>query len=565
MSTGPPVFLVLGATGTLGKELLPLILRQFISSHILVASSSSRKAQAFCDELNGTVPGVLRAKPVGIDVGSQESLDKVPRFNVLVNLLTTNRMLERKGVAGTADMILFAASRGAHYVDADADLSWSNGAMEQLQKQVGSVAPVALVGTGVNPGFIAPMMRAAAARLSSCESIRTAILATAPPSSADDLVYLSTSVQVQEYRRGRWRWPRSMRAVNFGGENFFVVQSMKTAELEPLPAELGVKECAHEHAMDYTQNIAASKAMCWLCCVCCPWRKTLAKRSMEAALAECYARHPRQMTMQCEAQGTNAEGQECRVMLRMIDSEGSYHCTAVCMLSTLEQILDGTLKGGVPPQLGGLAIDTEKALQTITSKVNFEEILSMGPPQPVVSKATSIARSALRRPYGALSFLFKLLILVISFWAASRAQWQADKWWCQNVLWMLESYVCYYAVWMYVYVRVVLFGCPYEKLNVAVRWIDMIWIIFGFWPWAIYVICATSSMELDCHPASPHGWSVLLFATVANTVDMFVLQMRMYTADEWNVILSAAAGGVSAREPPGPGGPDEWLLGGVPV
>merc|ERR1712039_403545 len=100
---------------------------------------------------------------------------------------------------------------------------------------------------------------------------------------------------------------------------------------------------------------------------------------------------------------------------------------------------------------------------------------------------------------------------------------------------MLESYVCYYVVWMYMFARVVICGSPYEKLSVAVRCIDWIWIFFGFWPWAIYVVYATNGMELDCHPASPHGRIVLLCATIANTVDLFVLQHRMYTADEWNL------------------------------
>lgn len=377
-------------------------------------------------------------------------------------------------------------------------------------------------------------------------------------------MFFTLGIQVKEYRRGGWRFPLSLRAADFGDGLVFAVTPMTSSELEPLPSELGLEMCSCDSASDFKFSLAVWRSMCWMSCLCCPWRKSVAKSSMEAGLAEYFARHPGRMTMQCEAKGTNAGGQESRVMLRMTDCKGSYHCTAVCILPPLEQILDGTVKGGGPPQLGGLAIDAEKALHSIAGEVDVREGISIGPPpSPVVSKATDIARSAVKRPVGALSFLCKFLIFAMSFWACSATRWQADTWWCQNVLWMLESYVCYYAVWMYMFARVVICGIPYEKLNLAVRCIDWIWIFLGFWPWAIYVVYATNGMKLECHPGSPRGRIVLLCATIVNTADMCVLQHRMYTADEWNIIFGAVVGGASAIEAPSlSGGPEEPLLGG---
>lgn len=82
----------------------------------------------------------------------------------------------------------------------------------------------------------------------------------------------------------------------------------------------------------------------------------------------------------------------------------------------------------------------------------------------------------------------------------------------------------------------------------------------------MYVLYATNGTELDCHPASPHCRTVLLCATVANTADFFVLQHRMYTADEWNFIFGALAGGASEIKAPSlSDGPGEPLLRGGTV
>eukprot|EP00927_Polykrikos_kofoidii_P001403 TRINITY_DN10523_c0_g1_i1.p1 TRINITY_DN10523_c0_g1~~TRINITY_DN10523_c0_g1_i1.p1 ORF type:complete len:589 (+),score=78.84 TRINITY_DN10523_c0_g1_i1:69-1769(+) len=546
MSAAAPVFLVLGGTGSVGKYLLPEIVKHFASCKLLIATRSVGKAEIAVDKLNHALPGC--AQPIELDIGSQASLDGVPPFTVLVNLLTTNRMLGKDGVSGTADMVRFAVSRDAHYVDADPDIclgDWRN-TMEKFQKEIGPIVPAVLLGAGEMPGLLAPLIRATSARLTSCESVCVEVLAYPPPSISDDFVMMTEKAALPlEYRGGRWRQRISWRAVDFGSPyGSFAATSAFFPEMAPLPAEQGLTTCRLNVAQP-GRGKPESKATCCLMCKCIPrsTRIGFAKRFLERAFAPLYEQYGNHSVFQCRASGTNAEGQECQVMLKFEGNRGCYHFTAMCVLATIEQIIDGSVKGNAPPEFAGLRVDADAAVRSVASKasVKFEETVSSGPPRPVPSEATAIARSKACSFFGAMSWLTKLLVFSFSFWAANAVQWQADATACKYVLWTLECYVCYYAVWIYFFTRIVICGSAWERQCVLVRYIDFIWFCSGYWL-ALYAAFATC-------PAMKHGSAVVIGAVVANTVDFLVLQARMYTDEEWNVAWSAMLGGVYAREP----------------
>jgi len=320
-------------------------------------------------------------------------------------------------------------------------------------------------------------------------------------------------------------------------------------EMSNLPKELGLSELSFQGAIDIGQSPSLKAFLCLICtCISKRKREEAFNAEIKRTFTPSYEKHGEYTVFQCAASGTNAEGKQFSKILRFTGTKGgNYHLTAMAVLAAIEQIVDGSIKGNAPPEFAALRMDPEASVRSVAGKpaITYEEMTWTGPPCLVKTEATAIARNAVISFRGAMSWFMKFLIFGLSLWAASTAQSQTDTTKYQLVLSALVMYVLYYAAHIWFFIKVVICGSAYEVQSFIVRFIDWIWFCSGYWI-ALCFVYISSSAELST-PEMKRGLAVASFAVVANLVDVLVLQINMYTSDEWNVLLCAMYGGVYGK------------------
>ena len=354
----PATILLLGGYGTVGSAIARTLLEQSSTAIVLVAGRATEKAATLCKQLNGEFTAKdPRAKPLTADAADSSTLTGCPRFDVLVNATTM------RAVEGVITLMRFAASKRASYLD----LRGPIGLEAAVAKAVGDVRPAMLMGGGYCPGALAPFLKMAASKLSSCSGAHLSIAATALPSQAEEAIEaMMCGTRLEAWSNGKWSPakpsdPQFARAVDFGDGKVRHTTPVGVTEVRELPTELSLDTMSVRFASTQDGGLMCA-AMAVLCCAPCVGLREGISKHLRAAMERQRALEPKLCACLCEAVGVDKEGKQRKVVLRASHPNGPAAMAAHCAVAQLTQILKNEVAGDMPPRMCGTAIDADKLL-----------------------------------------------------------------------------------------------------------------------------------------------------------------------------------------------------------
>merc|ERR1719198_285502 len=383
---------MVGGYGCLGRVLAPKILKSLPQVVLTIAGRSSSKALDFRNELSNLYPE--RVNHACIDVADKASLDNAPPFDVLLMLLTTQRVCSTPGVGAVVYLMNFAASRNAHFIEAVGVYGAKE--LEQTRVGVGEVKPVMLLGAGYMPGMMGPMTRIVASQgdgkeidlitastmdpdSGSMDDLGTMFLgpsvmdickATKPPAHFQskpinvDVMMDETMLAAQdvEVKKGKWVHapnPREGQSSTINGKTYWISGGTYQEDVKPVAQELGLKRARVSHTGDPDMP-GGSYIMCGMMggmCFCFPCLRPFFKCILYKGFKTQFQADPGL----CIIKGFDEKGNS--VVLEGAD--GSMGMTANGVLAGLEQILDGTIEGSKPPRMCGVVLHMEKTVESL--------------------------------------------------------------------------------------------------------------------------------------------------------------------------------------------------------
>ena len=355
----PATILLLGGYGSVGSAVARTLLEQSSTCTVLIAGRAPEKVASMCKQLNAEFPSNTgeRTKPVTADASESSSFSGCPKFDVLVNATTMS------SVEGVITLMRFAASKRAHYLD----LRGVIGLEEAIAKAVGDVAPVVLMGGGYCPGSVAPLLKVAANKLSTCSSAHLSIAASALPSQAEEAIEaMMSGTRLEDWKEGKWSpakpsQPNFTRRIDFGDGIIRHTTPVGVSEVRAVPEELSLKECSVRFASTQDGGLMCA-ATAVLCCAPCVGLREGISKHLRSAMQRQRAKEPNLCSCICEATGVDKERKPRKVVLRMSHNGGPAAMAAHCCVAQLTQILTNTINGGAPPRMAGTAVDADKLL-----------------------------------------------------------------------------------------------------------------------------------------------------------------------------------------------------------
>ena len=360
---GVATILLLGGYGTVGSAIARTLLEQSSTCTVLIAGRSTENATAMCKQLNASFPKPgpdPRAKPLTCDAMDTTTLAGCPRFDVIVNATTM------RAVEGVITLMRFCASKRAAYLD----LRGPIGLEDAVAKAVGDVSPVVLMGGGYCPGALAPFLKMAANKLASCTAAHLSIAATALPSQAEEAIEaMMCGTRLETWGNGKWgpaqpSAPSFGKAIDFGDGKTRHTTPVGVSEVREVPTELGLDTCSVRFASTQDGGLMCA-AMAVLCCAPCVGLREGIAKHLRAAMERQRALEPNLCACICEASGVDKEGKTRKVVLRASHPAGPAMMAAHCAVAQVTQILTGTVSGGTPPRMCGVALDADKLLGTL--------------------------------------------------------------------------------------------------------------------------------------------------------------------------------------------------------
>lgn len=336
----------------------------------MIAGRSSPKTIAWSLELNEQFPN--RSTPMTIDISSQLSLETAPHFDVLVNFASAIKA-DGEDATDLIRVIKFANSRNAHYIDADATVTSYTGYLERIQDAVGTVGPVALIASGVEPGSAGPLMRAAFARIPNCTELYSELITNQPPQDgvAGDFFVLGYQPLPGGYWNDTTLEGLEPKQIDFGDGKQWEGVPHTSAEVLAIKAELGVPICGTVGCGDPKAGPPMFTFRGMLLEVfgrtfLGRWFPKFFEKVIKMYLAMDYEKGPKYTILQGRAIRNDKVAKSKQFMVRArCEDTNSDDITSMAVLATVEQILDGTIKGNKPVGLAGAVADGNKFLESL--------------------------------------------------------------------------------------------------------------------------------------------------------------------------------------------------------